>query len=176
MTNGFEEDINFVWANFVELTTQEMDRAIKKALKRGATEIKNQTVSNAKNGIKTRNNPHYQNGKRIEYNDDITDAVRIGRIEDNYDSDAHLSIKVHVMGTSNVGSGTYRFRFLEGGAPKNGGTREAKTYKGKQLKKRRNLGTIAPRKWFRDANQTVDLDRIYVEVFEDAINKINNGK
>lgn len=175
MTNGFESKIDFVWARFRELTAQEMDKAIKRALKRGATEIKNQTINNAKSGIKTHNNKHYQNGKEITYNDDITDAVRVGRIEDNYDSDANLSIKVHVMGTRNVGSGTYRFRFLEGGTPKNGGTREAKTYKGKQLKKRRNLGSIAPRKYFYNANRDVNLDRIYVEIFEDAINKINNG-
>lgn len=175
MNNGFESNINFVWQNFKELTAKELDLAIKKALKRGATEIKNQTVSNAKSGIKTRGNKHYQNGKEITYNDEITDAVRVGKIEDRYDS-ANLSIKVHVMGTSNVGSGTYRFRFLEGGAPKGGGTREAKTYKGKKLKKNRNLGSIAPRKWFRDANQSVDLDKIYLETIEDAINKINNGK
>lgn len=171
MTNGFESNINFVWQNFKELTAKELDSAIKKALKRGATEIKNQTVSNAKSGIKTHGNKHYQNGKEITYNDEITDAVRVGKIEDRYDS-ANLSIKVHVMGTNSVGSGTYRFRFLEGGTK----SREAKTYKGKQLKKSRNLGSIASRKWFRDANQSVDLDKIYLETIEDAINKINNGK
>lgn len=171
MNNGFESNINFVWQNFKELTAKELDSAIKKALKRCATEIKNQTVSNAKSGIKTRGNKHYQNGKEITYNDEITDAVRVGKIEDRYDS-ANLSIKVHVMGTNSVGSGTYRFRFLEGGTK----SREAKTYKGKQLKKNRNLGSIAPRKWFRDANQSVDLDKIYLETIEDAINKINNGK
>lgn len=171
MDNGFECNVKALWDDFRGLTAKEMDKAVKAALKRGAAEIKKETLSNAKSGIKTHNNPHYYDGKRIEYNDDITDAVRVGKIEDNYDSDS-LSIKVHVMGTRSTNSGTYRFRFLEGGTK----NRQAKTYKGKPLKKERNLGSITPRRWFAQANSTVNLDNIYLEAIERAINNINNGK
>lgn len=171
MDNGLECNIKAVWEDFKVLTAKEMDMAVKSALRRGAAQIKKETVSNAKAGIKTHNNPHWYNGQRIEYNDDITDAVRVGKIEDNYDSD-ELSIKVHVMGTRNTNSGTYRFRFLEKGTK----NRKAKTYKGKPLKKERNLGSIAPRRWFAQANSSVNLDNIYLEAIERAINNINNGK
>jgi hypothetical protein len=171
MDNGLECNIKAVWEDFKVLTAKEMDMAVKSALRRGAAQIKKETVSNAKAGIKTHNNPHWYNGQRIEYNDDITDAVRVGKIEDNYDSD-ELSIKVHVMGTRNTNSGTYRFRFLEKGTK----NRKAKTYKGRPLKKERNLGSIAPRRWFASANNSVNLDNIYLEAIERAINNINNGK
>ena len=169
--NGFEENLSVVWQEFKELTAQEMDKAVKKALKKGAAEIKKQTLQNARSGIKTHNNEHWYEGNRIEYNDDITDAVRVGKIEDSYDSD-QLSIKVHVMGVRSKSSGTYRFRFLEGGTR----DRKAKTYKGKPLKKERHTGTIAPRRWFAQANQSVNLDNIYLAAIEEAINNINNGK
>jgi HK97 gp10 family phage protein len=164
MSSGLEVNVNEMFDKFKQLTAREMDSAIKKAMKAAANEIKNQTLSNARAGIKT-----YDNHPDDPYNGDtILDAVKVTKIEDRYDGE--LSMKVHVMGTNKSDSQTYRFRFLEGGTK----DRYSKTYKGQYMKKQKYLGRITPRKWFDTARKSVNVENIYLQTISNAIDKINS--
>lgn len=167
MASGLETNVTEMWENFKELTGYEMDKAIKKGLKKAATAIKKRTVENARAGIKT-----YNNDPDDEYTqaDSILDAPRVSKIQDWYDEDS-VSIKVHVMGPLHGKSQGYRFRFLEKGTKE----RKVRTQKGKSLKTPRNIGAIRPRWYFRDAKDSVDVERIFIETIDEAIEKINSN-
>ncbi len=167
MASGLETNVTEMWENFKELTGYEMDKAIKKGLRKAATAIKNKTVENARAGIKT-----YNNDPDNEYTqaDSILDAPRVSKIQDWYDEDS-VSIKVHVMGPLHGKSQGYRFRFLEKGTKE----REVRTQKGKSLKTPRKIGAIRPRWYFRDAKDSVDVERIFIETIDGAIEKINSN-
>lgn len=167
MASGLETNVTEMWENFRELTGYEMDKAIKRGLKKAATAIKKKTVENARAGIKT-----YNNDPDNEYTqaDSILDAPRVSKIQDWYDEDS-VSIKVHVMGPISGKSQGYRFRFLEKGTKE----REVRVQKGKSLKTPRRLGSISPRWYFRDAKNSVDTERIFIETIDEAIAKINSN-
>ena len=167
MATGLETNVLDTWNKFKELTGYEMDRAIKRGLTKAAQAIKKKTIENAKAGIKT-----YNNNPNDEYTqaDSILDAVRVGKVQDWYDEDS-VYVKVHVMGPAHGKSQGYRFRFLEKG------TREriVKRMRGKDLKTPARRGSIKPRWFFRNANNEVDVEQIFVECIEQAVEKINNG-
>lgn len=164
---GLENNVLEMWEKFSQMTYSEMDRAIKRALVKGAKAIKEETVSNARAGIKSYNN-HPDDG----YNgDSILDAPRMTKLEDEYDSDS-VSLKVHVLGTRKSNSQTYRFRFLEKGTK----PRFQKEIHGKALTKPRYTGQITGRRYFGNALQSVNLDAIYEEEITKAVNNINSGK
>lgn len=167
MASGLETNVTEMWEKFRELTGYEMDKAIKKGLKKAATTIKKKTVENARAGIKT-----YNNDPNNEYTqaDSILDAPRVSKIQDWYDEDS-VSIKVHVMGPLHGKSQGYRFRFLEKGTKE----REVRVQKGKSLKTPRKIGAIRPRWYFRDAKDSVDVERIFIETIDEAIEKINSN-
>jgi len=167
MASGLETNVTEMWEKFRELTGYEMDKAIKKGLKKAATTIKKKTVENARAGIKT-----YNNDPDNEYTqaDSILDAPRVSKIQDWYDEDS-VSIKVHVMGPIHGKSQGYRFRFLEKGTKE----REVRTQKGKSLKTPRKIGAISPRWYFRDAKDSVDAEIIFIEAIDEAIEKINSN-
>lgn len=171
---GWETNIEETFNAFCELTGKEMTSAVKKALRAGASTLKKQTKQNLTSSLSKRNNPHWYKGKQIEYNDELEDAVRIGRINNGYGDGEDLSVKVHIMGTRKEGSGTYRARFIEKGTR----DRYAKTYKGRPLKKPRYLGKITGKWFFRSANEQVEpeLERIYMTAIDNACRKINNTK
>ena len=163
MAKGLETDLMDAWGKFKELSSTEILKAVKRAMRKAAKEIQKQTVSNARAGIKT-----YNNHPDGEYeNDSILDAVLISKLQDRYDED--LYIKVHVMGNGKPGSKTFRFRFLEKGTK----DRYARTYKGKQLNKQRYLGRIQPRRYFVNAVNNVDIESIYIQEIENAVENIN---
>ena len=174
MKTGWETNIEQVFNSFCQLTQKEMTSAVRKALRTGAVTLKKQTQENLTSSLSTRNNPQWYKGKSITFNDDIEDAVRISKINNGYGDGEEMSIKVHIMGTRDSGSGTYRARFLEKGTKQ----RYAKTLKGKSLKKPRYIGRIAPKWFFRNANAQVEpqLQRIYIEAIDKACQKINNTK
>ena len=111
------------------------------------------------------------------YEDKIEDAVRVSKIEGDYGEE--LTQKVHIMGTRKSGSGTFRARFFEGGT-KNRFARSAVNRNGIriQLKKGKNLGSIAPRWFFRSAQSSVfpTLPSIYASEIQKAVNKINSSR
>ena len=103
----------------------------------------------------------HQNSKYI---DTISDAVRMTKVDES-------EVTVHVMGTREKGSRTYMARFFEKGTKK----RYTKKYKGIQLKKRRYLGRITERRFFRKAAST-NMSKAFKrmeEVFSKRISNIN---
>ena len=162
MNSGLECNVEEVFDKFCKLTTDEMTYAVKRALRIGAREIRSKTQSNMTGSFLRRNN---HPGK---YNDRIEDAAMVGKVKGNFDSD--LYIKVHIMGTRDDKSGTFRARFLEKG------TQER--YNRKGLKKERWTGSVSPMWFFKKAQVQVgtNLDRIYLTEIDKAINKINNTK
>lgn len=168
----FECDIQKVFSEYCQFTSNQMDKAVKRALYAGAKQLQAKTKENATAGMKTRNNKQWYNGQIITFTDKIEDAVMIGKY--NGDFETEQSLTVHVMGNRKKGSGTYRFRFLEKGTK----NREAKTYKGKPLKKNRNLKSISGQWWFKNAQQEVfpNLPGIYMGEIQKTVEKINNTK
>lgn len=175
MNSGLECDIEKTFNAFMNLTQTEMTRATKRALRAGAKELQNQTKSNLNSAIKTTNNPHWYNGKRVYYNDTLEDAVRIGKF--NTDFEEEISTSVHIYGTRDKNSGTYRARFLEKG------TKDRYARKGRNrnhelitLRKPKYLGHITGRWFFKNAQTQVlpNLSNIYMSEIEKTINKLNN--
>ena len=167
MTSGLECDVEKVFEQFCELTNEEMNKAVKSALKSGAVELKKQTQQNLTSSLKKRDN---HPGK---YNDRIEDAVRISKFDnDNFDED--LYIKVHIMGTRAKYSGTYRARFLEKGTK----DRYAKRYNRKELQIPRYLGHIDGKWFFKNAQGQVfpHIQQIFMDSIDKAVNKINDAK
>lgn len=166
----FECDLVEVFNRYCQMTSKEMDKAVKRALYQGARQLQAKTKENATAGMKTRNNKQWYNGHIITFNDKIEDAVIIGKYEGDFENEQ--SLKVHVMGSRKKGSGTYRFRMLEKGT----NDREAKTWKGKPLKKNRRLGKLGAGWWFRSARQEIfpNLPNIYMSEIQKAVEKINN--
>lgn len=169
--SGLECNIVDVFEKYCNMTIKEMNQAVKRALRAGAKELVGVTKRNVRNGIKTHDNKHWYNGKIIVYNDKIEDAAMIGRVEGDFETE--LAQKVHIMGTGKAGSGTYRLRFLEKGTQ----DREAKTWKGKPLKKPRYLKRIEGQWYFKNAQQEVfpNLPSIYMREIEKATRKINES-
>lgn len=172
MNSGFECNIVDLYDKFCELTQKQMNSAVRKALNNGSKELKKVTQDNITHSLKKRNNKHWYNGHRIEYNDRLEDAVMISKIEP--DESGELSQKVHIMGNRNSGSGTYRARFLEKGTKERVQTKTAYV----NFKKSRDLGRIQPMWFFKNAQAQVEpkLQSIYLNEIEKAIDKINNTK
>lgn len=164
-SSGFECDLVNMWEKFVNLTHTEMNIATRRALRTAAAELVEKTKSNARAGIKSHNN-----NTHIIYSDNVEDAPRMSKIESERGSE--LSQKVQVLGSRDKYSQTYKFRFLEKGTR----PRYAKSINGRPLKKRRYLGSISPRWYFRDAQNAIEpnLSNIYIREIEKSINKINN--
>lgn len=106
----------------------------KAALYSGASVLKEQTKENLSSALpaSTHHNP--------KYSDTLMDAVRNSKTEGDV-------ITVHILGTRNSTSGTYRTRFFEKGTKK----RYQKTYRGVKLKKKRYLGQLKPLNFFSSA-------------------------
>ena len=88
-----------------ELQGKDFRRMEKKAMRRGASVIKRQTVSNFKKELPAAS----QSSEK--YSDRLIDAVRSTVFEENNE----IYFKVHVMGTRKKDSGTFRARFFEKG-------------------------------------------------------------
>lgn len=177
MNSGLECNIEQTFNAFMDLTQKEMNSTVRRALRAGAKKLQEQTRSNIKSGLKTRNNSHWYDGKPKVYSDSIEDAVRISKIEGDFETE--LSIPVHIYGTRASDSGTFRARFLEKGTKE----RYAKKARNRnheliQLRKPKYLGSIKGRWFFRDAqNQVIpNLPTVYLQEINKTINKLNNTK
>lgn len=163
---GIETNVEEVFAAFCDLTQKEMKGVVRRAIGKAEQELKKQTQANLSSSILLRGR---SSGK---YMDNIDDAVMASKVRGEYGEE--LEGKVHIMGTRKDGSGTFRARFLEKGTKE----RQARTYKGKPLKKERSLGFIKPKWFFRSANATVlpQIERLYMAEIDKAIQKINSKK
>jgi len=158
------DDFSVIYANWSKEVMQEVDKALKKSIRTVAKELQEQTISNARAGIKTYNN-HAFTGDNYE-DENILDAVRITKMQQRYDED-EIYQKVHVMGTGRKNSKTFRFRFLEKG------TKE-RSYTDKNGNEHR-LGRIVGRRFFKNAKQQItDPLPIFEENISKVVQKINN--
>ena len=162
---GLEVNILDTFNKFAELTAQEMTRATKKAVNRAAAELKSTTLSELQStGISNAPNP--------KYTDTLYKGIRMrkaGKVM--YDEDVYSV--VHVLGSRDSGSGTFRLRFFENGTQ----DRYQQSIHGTPLKKPRYVGKIKPEKFFARANSSIEgqLSTIYMEEIDKAIEKINNN-
>ena len=169
-TNGLECNIEEVFNKFCDLSSSEMTKAVRRAINKGAKTLQEETKTKLSSKIKTRNNPHWYDGKRVEFNDKIDDGVRRTKVYENGNDD--LEAKVHILGVRSSGSGTYRLRFLEKGTT----DRYQKSKKNVKFNKPKYTGRIAGRYFFREAQQSVlpRLSNIYMAEIQKTIEKINN--
>lgn len=158
----YKNELNVVFDHFKEKAYTEMDRALKKAIRKTAKELQERTKENAKAGIKTHNN-HVSTADNYE-EDDIENAVMVSKLQDRYDED-DIYMKVHVMGNGKPNSKTFRFRFLEKG------TRE-RSYIDKKGTQHR-LGRIVGKRYFGKAKRGIDPYPIFEAEIEKAIRKVN---
>lgn len=154
---AFECNIEDTFNAFMDLTSSEMNKAVKRALRAGAKELVKQTKAKATSSMITRNNTQWYDGKIVVFNDKIEDAVMISKMDGDFDNE--LSQKVHIMGTRKSGSGTYRLRFLEKGTKKGRGPKR-------------------PKWFFKDAQNQVfpNLPNIYAAEIQKTIDKLNTTK
>lgn len=105
--------------------------------------------------------------KNEKYKDTLADAPRITKVDGS-------DIYVHILGTKEKGSRTFMTRFYENGTKK----RYAKNYKGLKLKKKRYLGSLIGRGFFRSAvsaNMNNALERLEY-VFSKRLDNIFSKK
>lgn len=146
-----------VFKKFKELSLKEMRKVLKKALNSTASKLKSNTKKTFKRALPNA-------GKKGRYADTLQDAVRRSKIEEN--KNGEMSVKVHIMGSRNTGSGTYRAKFFETG------TGQRKTRKGY------NRGAIKPLHFFKQANSgfNKDYENTFNSELNKAIEKINKTK
>lgn len=104
-------DINMTYSDgglselLKDLKGKEFRRIEKKAMRRGASVIKRQTISNFKKELPAATQPSEK------YSDRLIDAIR----STVYEEGNEVFFKIHVMGSRKKDSGTFRARFFEKG-------------------------------------------------------------
>lgn len=173
MSSGVECNIMEIYEKFAALSKVEMTKAMKSAVRSGANELKKQTKANAQAGIRS-----YNNHPNETYNQgNVLDAIRTGKTHDDDGEDIYTFVTI--FGNRKPNSKEFRFKFLDHGTV----DRYTKQYKAKdgqtkQYKKPKYLGRIKPGNYFENAQNTVipELERIFMEKIDAAINRINNGQ
>lgn len=105
------------------------------------------------------------------FSDTLLDAVRSTVKNKRNLWDDTIYGRIHIMGSRAKDSGTYRTRFFEGGTI----TRFAKTYRGKTLKKPRNLGNIKPTSFFSNAMIGIQQE-LYSNISAEVSNAANKSE
>lgn len=104
-------DINMTYSDgglselLKDLKGKEFRRVEKKAMRRGASVIKRQTISNFKKELPAATQPSEK------YSDRLIDAIRSTVFEEGNE----VFFKVHILGSRKKDSGTFRARFFEKG-------------------------------------------------------------
>lgn len=163
MINTSSTDLSVIFDNWSKDVRTEVDKALARAIRRTAVQIKENTKANAIAGIKSYNN-HVSTEDNYEEGN-ILDAIRMTGMIDRYDEDERY-IKVHVMGVRSKRNKTFRFRFLEKGTKERSYTTKAGNV--------HRLGSIKPARYFGRAKASVDPLPIFEEEMNKAINKINS--
>ncbi len=147
-----------VFKDFKELTSKEMKKALKSALNKASGKLRNETRSTLRTMMPSASK------SSAKYSDRLIDAVRKSKIEETKKGD--ITSAVHIMGTRDATSGTYRLRFFEKG------TRKRQTRKGY------NRGIIQPLYFFRTASTAfkAEYNQILSDYIAKAVDKINNTK
>ena len=141
---------------------EEFHKSKIKALKAGGMVLKKAAQSGFDtSGIRNDPNP--------KYSDLIRDGIMMTRTDE-----VESKLKVHIMGTRNKQSGTFRLRFFENGTK----DRYQKTFKGQPLKKKRLVGKIPDGKYSffntsvdaAQADATSTFERVLYEAIDKAWN------
>lgn len=147
-----------VYKAFLDLNAKEMKKALKTAITKAANSLKQATRKSLKTALPQ------SNVKGPKYNDKLTDAVMRSKVTESRQHE--ISAKVHIMGTRNTGSGTFRARFFELG------TKLRRTRKGY------NRGQLKGLYFFKSANAAFqqDYEKTLNNEIAKAIDKINKTK
>lgn len=153
-----ETNADQVYNSFLNLTTKEMRKALRQGVQNAANKLRGETKKVFRSALPAARH------RNTKYNDTLLDAVKRSKVEENQRGE--ISAKVHIMGTRNTGSGTFRARFYEKG------TRQRRTRKGY------NRGSIAPLGFFATANASfgADYNAILNNEIAKAIERINNAR
>ena len=127
----------------IEKILRDVQKYAQAALYAGASVIKGATKSTFQSKLPAASQ---QNPK---YSDTLLDAVRNSRTEGDV-------VTIHILGTRQSSSGTYRARFFENGTK----YRKQRTWRGKPLKKRRNLGKLPALRYFSSAVSSSETQAI----------------
>ena len=161
------EGVDELTTKLKDIAPKEIDKAIRKGMRKGLQQHRKKVINNLKTSITkaTKRNPLYT--------DRLVDAVRI-RAKNDRDSQSGVIIgKIHVMGSNKKGSGTFRTRFFEGGTKE----RYQKTYKGRPLRKKRYIGKLNAKYFFRSGQDGVQqtVNNEITNALIDTIQKLNNS-
>ena len=156
---GMSTNVGEVYEKFLQLATPEMRKALKSGLRAAAGKLRTETRKQVRvslPAVKTKN---------PKYSDTMYDAVRVSKVEE--DRKGNMETKVHIMGTRNSTSGTYRLRFFEKGTVPRF-TRSGQHYR----------GVIKPMWFFRNANMAWEAQytQIMNSSLDKAIDRINKKK
>lgn len=153
-----ETNADKVFESFLELSTKEMRKALRQGVQNAANKLRGETKKVFRSALPAARR------RSSKYNDTLLDAVKRSKVEET--KGGEISAKVHIMGTRNTGSGTFRARFFEKG------TKQRRTRKGY------NRGSIAPLGFFATANASFqpEYNKILNNEISKAIERINRAK
>lgn len=158
-----------VYDKFLELNFKEMGKALKGGLRKALRVIQRKTKSNLSGAFRNTNK------RNIKYDDTLQKNVRVTKIYVN--QDGTVVGKVRIDSNKKKGSGSFRLPILERGNFKTK-PRYAKTYNGKDLKKKRKTGNITGKYFFKHAvdSSKSEFQNNLINEVNNAIDKINNSK
>lgn len=145
------------WNKYADLTIKEINKVTQSSLKRAAAVLKSNTQ---KKLVELLGDAAVTRGR---YFDTLVDAARVTKYDKRADK-----IAVHIMGTRDSKSGTFRTRFFEGGT--NG---RKTTGRGKV---KYSNGDITALRFFETAVNNTPIDDIIVTQIDKAVEKINTKK
>lgn len=158
-----------VYDKFIELNFKEMGKALKNGLRKALRGIQKKAKTNLSSSFRNTNkvNP--------KYSDTLQKNVRTTRIYVN--DDGTVVGKVRIDSNNKKGSGSFRLPILERGNFRTK-PRYAKTYNGKDLKKKRKTGNIVGKHFFKNAvdSSKADFQQNLINEVNNAIDKINKTK
>lgn len=159
MDNNITTNAVKVYDSFYRFTTKEMKKALMQGVRASANELKKSAKQNLRKAVKN------SNKRNPKYNDTLQQGVRNSKVVEK-----NGEIYCFVLITSNrkTGSGSFRLHMLEAGSFRVG-TRYAKTWRGKPLKKKRNLGVLKPTYFYKTAETSFNSQ--YTNIMNSNINK-----
>lgn len=151
-------DSDKVFNLFKEMTVSQITKAYKHSLYEGGIILKTKTIETLKQKLpkSTEQNPKYK--------DTLIDAIHLNIAKSKKNGEPESS--VHVLGSRETGSGTFRTRFFEGGTVE----RLRKTTK-------TSLGKIKPLNFFNESFHSVgnQVTEKIIETLSETIKQINQN-
>lgn len=165
--NSFEIDLEDIQRKINSLTTSELYKIERSALRKSARILYDKTLSNLKASLPkaTHQNPNYT--------DTLADAVRMSIHQDNTNN---FYFVVHILGSRKKTSGTFRTKFFEGGTVPRKTKAPYTDSLGRRFPAGLNRGQLKPKNFFASAisgSENTVIEAIKTN-FIDDLNKILN--